>query len=82
MCGSLDQKLNNYVIAKGGSSKRLHFDYRLHGGTRAQNIEFWPNGGHFRDDKKFPNFFQKKIYLFLFWLVDIVFNAYPKFQGK
>ena len=27
--------------------------------TRAQNFEFWPNGGHFQDDNIFPIFFQK-----------------------
>ena len=27
--------------------------------TRAQNIEFWPNGGHFRDDQNFQKIFQK-----------------------
>ena len=26
--------------------------------TRAQNIEFWPNGRHFRDDNIFPIFFK------------------------
>ena len=60
--------------------------------TRAQNIEFWPNGGHFRADKNFLIFFQKldfsvvfeKIlnFIFDFGLLDIALNAYTKFQGQ
>jgi hypothetical protein len=33
--------------------------------TRAQNIEIWPNGGHFRDDEGFlrlPRIFLKKLF--------------------
>ena len=54
--------------------------------TGAQNIEFWQNGGHFRDNKKsqkflgcFRNFIE---FCFDFGLLDIAFNAYTKFQGQ
>ena len=56
--------------------------------TRAQNIEFWPNSGHFRDDRsegkiseiflkirflgRFPNLFE---FFFDFGYLDIAFNA-------
>ena len=60
--------------------------------TRAQNIEFWPNGGHFRDDQNFQKKIQKfdfsvifEIFLnfsFDFVYLDIVLNAYTKFQGQ
>ena len=60
--------------------------------TGAQNIEFWLNGGHFRDDKKILKFFQKfdfsvvfqkfLKFFFDFGLLDIALNAYTKFQGQ
>ena len=60
--------------------------------TRAKNVEFWPNGGHFRDDKKFLKFFQKfdfsvvfekfLKFFFDFGLLDKALNAYTKFQGQ
>ena len=56
--------------------------------TRAQNIEFWSNGGHFRDDNIFTKFVQKFYHLvifekntiafFDFGYLDIAFHAYIK----
>ena len=45
----------------------------------AKNIEFWPNGGHFRDDNTSLIFFK-----FDFSVDFEIFlkNGYTKFQGE
>ena len=38
--------------------------------TRAQNIDIWPNGGHFCDDEiflRFPRIFFKKLFFGQYW---------------
>ena len=51
---------------------------------RYQNIEFWPNGKHFRDDKKMSEISEicRELYFFChfrfflyFGILDIAFNA-------